>query len=198
MQPDHSRKGSRYALGRSRINFTESDSVLRAYLRLVLFALGLLAGIQVPGFVDQYSKRVSAHYMEATKSFAGFQRTANLYFGGSVEALIAHHESSADAVFKDEAKSVAAVYARLQKLALEAEVMSRSLIGRIFHVAFQPDKEILDETIAAYSYTVPLNQEAILCGLIAALLLALLVESLLVGIMRIGQITLGASGSSRA
>jgi Protein of unknown function (DUF2937) len=172
--------------------------VLRAYLRLVLFALGLLAGIQAPGFLDQYAKRVSAHYIEVTKSFAGFQRTADLYFGGSVEALIAHHESSPDLAFKDEAKSVVAMYARVRQLALELDAMSRSLISRLFHVAFQPDKEILDETIAAYSYTVPLNQEAILCGLIAALLLALLVESILIGILRLGQLALGATRSSRA
>jgi len=172
--------------------------MLRAYLRLVLFALGLLAGIQAPGFVDQYSKRVSAHYIEATKSFAGFQRTADLYFGGSVEALIAHHESSSDAVFKDEAKSVAAVYARLKTLALERDAMSGPLFSRIFHVAFQPNRELLNETIAAYSYTVPLNQEAIFCGLVAALLLALLVESLLLGMLRLGHIRLGAARSSRA
>lgn len=172
--------------------------MLRAYLRLVLFALGLLAGVQAPGFVDQYSKRVSAHYIEATRNFAGFQRTANLYFGGSIEALIAHHESSPDAVFKDEAKIVAAIYARLKKLALELDAMSRSLFGRIFHVAFYPDKDILDETAAAYSYTVPLNQEAILCGLIAALLLALVVESLLIGILRLVQSTRPARRSSRA
>ena len=46
--------------------------MLRAYLRLVVFALGLLVGVQVPGFVDQYAKRVSAHYIEASKNFAGF------------------------------------------------------------------------------------------------------------------------------
>jgi hypothetical protein len=172
--------------------------MLRAYLRLVLFALGLLAGIQAPGFVDQYSKRVSAHYIEATKSFAGFKQTASLYFGGSIEALIAHHQSSTDAAFKDEARSVAMMYGRLQKLAVEVNAMGRSLASRIFHVAFEPDREILDETVAAYSYTVPLNEEAILCGLIAALVLALLVESLLIGLMRLGQITLGASGASRA
>ena len=95
--------------------------MLRAYLRLVLFALGLLIGVQAPGFVDQYAKRVSAHYIEATKSFAGFQRTANEYFGGSIEALIAYHEASSDAVFKDEAKNVAAIYARLKELALELD-----------------------------------------------------------------------------
>jgi hypothetical protein len=181
------------------LNSSASDrEVLRAYLRLVLFALGLLIGVQAPGFVDQYSKRVSAHYIEASKNFAGFQRTANLYFGGSIEALIAHHESSADAVFKDEARNVAAIYVRLKKLALELDAMSRSLLSRIFHVAFNPDKEILNETITAYSYTVPLNQEAVLCGLIAAVLLGVLVESLLIGAARLMRLTLGAPAASRA
>jgi hypothetical protein len=172
--------------------------VLRAYLRLVLFALGLLVGVQAPGFVDQYSKRVSAHYIEVTKNFAGFQRTANLYFGGSVDALIAHHEASPDAVFKDEAKIVAAMYARLKGLGVELDAMRKSLPSRIFHVAFHPDEEILKETIAAYSYTVPLNLEAVLCGLTAALLLALLIELLLIGILQLGRSSIGASRSSRA
>jgi len=172
--------------------------VLRAYLRLILFALGLLIGIQAPGFVDQYSKRVSAHYVEAQKNFAGFQRTANLYFGGSIEALIAHHESSSDAVFKDEAKNVAVIYVRLKKLALETNAMNHPLYSRIFHVAFYPDEEILNETMAAYSYTVPLNQEAILCGLIAASLLAILAEAILIGLLGLGRLTMGGVTSARA
>jgi hypothetical protein len=172
--------------------------VLRAYLRLVLFALGLLIGVQAPGFVDQYSKRVSAHYIEAQKNFAGFQRTADLYFGGSIEALIAHHESSSDAVFKDEAKTVAAIYVRLKKLALEANAMNRPLYSRVFHVAYYPDEEILHETLAAYSYTVPLNQQAILCGLIGASLLAVLVESILIGLLGLGRLAMGGRASARA
>jgi hypothetical protein len=161
--------------------------VLRAYLRLVLFALGLLAGVQVPGFVDQYAKRVSAHYLESTKSIAGFQRTANQYFGGSIDALIAHHEASSDSVFKDEARDVAALYLRLKKLTIEFDAMNQPLLSRFMHVAFRPDREILGETITAYSYTVPLNEEAIICGLVAGLLLALFVESVLIGLVRLGR-----------
>ena len=172
--------------------------MLRAYLRLVLFSLGLLTGVQAPGFIDQYTKRVSAHYIEASKDFAGFQRSADQNFGGSVEALIAHHESSADPVFQGEAKSIATIYARLKGLALELEAMSRPLPSRIVHVVFYPDKEILHETIAAYSYTVPLNQEAILCGLLVALLLALLVEFVLLSIMGLGRLAMGSASSSTA
>lgn len=112
--------------------------------------------------------------------------------------MIAHHESSSDAVFKDEAKTVAAISVRLKKLALEANAMNRSLYSRIFHVAFYPDQEILNETLAAYSYTVPLNQEAILCGLITASLLAILVESVLIGVFSLGRLTVRGTASARA
>jgi hypothetical protein len=76
--------------------------------------------------------------------------------------------------------------------------MNRPLYSRIFHVAFYSDEEILNETMAAYSYTVPLNQEAILCGLIAASLLAILVESILIGILGLGRLTIGEAASARA
>jgi hypothetical protein len=162
-------------------------TVLRAYLRLALFAVGLLAGIQVPGFADQYAKRVSAHYIEVTKNFAGFEHTADQYFGGSIDALLAHHESSTDSVFKDEAKSIRAMYARLQSLTLELAAMNQSMLSRILHVAFRPDKEILNETLSAYSYTVPLSPDAILCGVGTGLLLALAIELILVGLTRSAQ-----------
>jgi hypothetical protein len=155
--------------------------MLRAYLRLVVFAVGLLAGVQVPGFVDQYAKRVSAHYLEVQHNFAGFQRTADQYFGGSVDALITHHSSSSDAVFRDEAKTIAAMYARLRTFSAELEAMRGSPLARLLHVATNANREILQETADAYSYTVPLDAPAILYGVCMALLLSLLIETILVG-----------------
>lgn len=155
--------------------------MLRAYLRLVVFAVGLLAGVQVPAFVDQYAKRVSAHYIEVQRNFAGFQKTADQYFGGDVAALIAHHSTSRDAVFKDEAKTIAALYARLQSLAAELEAMHGTPLARLLHVATSANREILEETVNAYSYTVPLDAPAIVYGVSAALILSVALESLIVG-----------------
>ena len=56
----------------------------------------------------------------------------------------------------------------------------------------------LDETLGAYSYTVPLTGEAILCGLIGAVVLALPAELLLLGILRLGRAAIGAPRSSQA
>ena len=43
-----------------------------SYLRLVLFAIGLLVGVQVPGFINDYAKRVEAHLIEAQTGLRGF------------------------------------------------------------------------------------------------------------------------------
>jgi hypothetical protein len=157
------------------------------YLRLVLFAAALLAGVQVPGFIDQYAKRVSAHEIEVATDFRAFQDTADRYFGGRVDALIAHHAASADAPFRDEAAAIATMYQRLLALRAELAALRGPLVAQLLHVVLRPDRAILAETRAAYSYTVPLNPSAIACGLAAGTLAALCVEGLLRGLWRLLQ-----------
>ncbi|MDN5509332.1 MAG: DUF2937 family protein, partial [Pseudomonas sp.] len=54
--------------------------MLLSYLRLVLFAVGLLVGVQVPGFINDYAKRVEAHLIEAQTGLRGFESTAQQFF----------------------------------------------------------------------------------------------------------------------
>jgi uncharacterized membrane-anchored protein YhcB (DUF1043 family) len=159
--------------------------MLANYVRLVVFALGLLVGIQVPGFVDQYAKRVSAHQIEVARNFHGFQETADRYFNGDVQALIAHHVASTDQPFRDEARSIREMYERLTVLTAELAALRGPLVRQILHVVFRPNKEILDETWSEYSYTVPLNPAAVVCGVTIGALLAMLVEALLTAGVRL-------------
>jgi hypothetical protein len=155
--------------------------MLRHYLRLVIFTVGLLLGVQAPGFVDQYAKRVSAHYLEVKHNFAGFQQAADQYFNGDVQALVAHHLASPDPVFKGEAKTIGALFARIKMLAAELDAMSGSSISRLIHVIVNPNREILKETSDAYSYTVPLSPDAIAYGITVGLVVALAIELALAG-----------------
>ena len=54
--------------------------MLRSYLRLLLFTFGLLVGVQVPGFITDYSQRLEAHRLEAEQSLKGFRATAQKFF----------------------------------------------------------------------------------------------------------------------
>ena len=163
--------------------------MLREYARLIIFSFGLLVGVQVPGFVDQYAKRISAQYIEAERSFSGFRATADRYFNGSVAALVAHHLSSGDRVFIDEAKTIQTLQDRLAALAAESAALQGSLVKQIFHVAVAADREILSETTAAYSYTVPLAPAAIACGVTIGFIAAIFVEALLLGVLRLLSIS---------
>ena len=77
--------------------------MLRSYLRLTLFALCLLLGVQVPGFIDDYAKRVEAHRLESQQSLKGFQETARNFFKGDMDALVAHYRVSDDPVMRSDA-----------------------------------------------------------------------------------------------
>ncbi len=143
--------------------------MLRSYLRLMLFAVGLLVGVQVPGFIADYANRVEAHRIEADKALEGFRVTAGRFFQGDLQALVAHYRESQDPVIRSDAQSVAALVDRSALLEEEAQAMRKPWYARVWHVLAK----------AAYDYQVPLVPEAIAWGIVCALLLAWIVESLL-------------------
>ena len=161
-------------------------SVFKDYARLVLFTAGILVGVQIPSFIDQYAKRISAHHLEAKVNFQGYEATAIKHFNGDVEALLRHYEASPDLVFKDDAGTIKRIHHRIQIFSNELRILDASLFNRILHVAFDSDKVVLEETFSEYSYTVPLNHEAILCGLALGLAASLVFDFLLFALIRTG------------
>ncbi len=168
--------------------------MVRSYLRLALFALGLLLGVQVPGFVDDYGKRVEAHRLESEQALKGFRETAGRFFEGDLQALVAHYRASKDEVMRSDAHSVGVLVERADWLEREWQAMQGPWYARVWHLATAADDELLSETYQAYRYQVLLAPEAIAWGIACALLLAWLVESLLL----LGMSALGGGRSRKA
>lgn len=159
--------------------------MFRSYLRLALFALGLLVGVQVPGFIDDYSKRVDAHRIEAEQGLKGFRQTAERFFKGDLVALVGHYQASADPVMRSDAQSLGTLVERSAFLEREAKAMQGAWYAQVWHLATAADHELIEETLSAYRYQVLLAPEAIAWGIACAMLLAWLLESLalLVGML---------------
>lgn len=155
------------------------------YIRLILFAFGLLLGIQVPSFVDQYTKRVDAHLIEAQQSLSGFQQTADRYFSGSVEKLIAHYKVSDDPVFRNDADSIQSIYLRVQLLSNELTQLQKNSVVAAYHSIFNHQKALMEETLAQYSYVILLSPGALLWGICLALVFAMMIETMLRLIIRL-------------
>ncbi|NIE74241.1 DUF2937 family protein [Pantoea sp. Tr-811] len=162
--------------------------MFRSYLRLLLFTFGLLAGIQVPGLVKDYSQRVEAHLFESRQALDGFKQTAERFFKGDLQALVRHYRTSDDPVFLSDANSIESLLVRNQLLEDEWQALQGPWASRTWHVLVQADPQLRDETLDGYSYQILLKPEAIGWGVGAGFLLALLVESLLLGI---GWVILG-------
>ncbi|WP_426111172.1 DUF2937 family protein [Pseudomonas sp. DSP3-2-2] len=151
--------------------------MLRSYLRLVLFTVGLLFGVQIPGFVSDYGKRVEAHLIEAQQSIKGYNATAAQFFKGDVQALIQHYRESEDPVFRSDADSINALLTRTQILEREWLSMQGPWYARALHVAIAADADIRRETWNGYTWQVLLAPEVIAWGIVCALVLALLIET---------------------
>jgi len=162
--------------------------MFRSYLRLLLFTFGLLAGIQVPGLVNDYTQRVEAHLFESRQALDGFKQTAERFFNGDLQALLRHYRSSDDPVFNSDANSIESLMIRNELLENEWQALQGSWVSRTWHVLVQPDPQMREETLKGYSYQILLVPEAIGWGIGAGFVLAFVVESLLLGL---GWVILG-------
>ena len=104
-------------------------TLLQAYSRLFIFAAALLVGIQVPSFIDQYEKRVDAHYQEISINISGFQNTANLLFDGDLQALIVYYQDSGDSVFESDAASISSIVNRFNRISAEQAALSSNVVA---------------------------------------------------------------------
>lgn len=151
-------------------------AILTSYLRIILLITGVLAGIQLPGFVDQYGKSLQAHLIESERSLNEFRDEAERFFDGSIEELIAHYQASDDKVFQEGGQSISAIYQRNQRLNQAYRDFSKNALSAYQQAFFTPVSDIQREVRASFSYTVKLNPGAILFGLVSGLLLAIFGE----------------------
>jgi hypothetical protein len=150
--------------------------MLLSYLRLVLFAAGLLIGVQVPGFINDYAKRVEAHLIEAQTGLRGFQGTAEQFFKGDLQALVAHYRASEDPVFRSDADSLSTLLNRQIALDKQFQAMQGPWYIRFLQVVLAADPDIRQETWNGYSYQILLTPEAMIWGMSGALLLSFGIE----------------------
>ncbi|MDN4504158.1 DUF2937 family protein [Alteromonadaceae bacterium BrNp21-10] len=153
-------------------------TILNHYLSMLVFATGLLLGVQLPNWVNQYVQRIDAHFLEAQLNITPYQKLADEMFNGSIAALIERHQQSQEKLFQREAAPIQQQFERFNYLKQQRQLLSQSLWQQLWQLAKHIDHDIARETIAKYQATIPLHQAAILCGLIGGVLASILYEIL--------------------
>ena len=145
-------------------------------LMLAAAAAALLVGIQIPNFVDQYGKRLDAHYIEVQTNLKPFQAIADQFHSGSLEALISKHRQSDDLTFRAEGDAIEKMVRRLQHLAQEKREMQAPLPQQVAFIVSRADPDLVEETRKSYSFGLLLDQTAVLAGLVCMLVVVVVLE----------------------
>ncbi|MDO9514475.1 MAG: DUF2937 family protein [Syntrophales bacterium] len=153
--------------------------VLYRYFLILIACASILLGIQIPNFVDQYEKRLDAHFVEVENSLRGYQEIADRYYAGSVTALIKKHEESEDRADREEAGPIRNIYERYLRFKNERHFLETGLAGKVAFIVARGDRVLINETYTNYSFTIPLNQSAVLSGALSAAFVLVVMELLL-------------------
>lgn len=154
------------------------------YLRILLFAVGVLLGLQVPGFVEQYGSRLEARVMESNHNLQAFQADADKYFDGDIARLITHYKNNSDQIIQDGGNSIDTLYQRNQKLISAFEHFSRNSLTPFIHTFTQPLTDVRENTWRSYNFLVLLNTSSIIWGAAIGLLLVMM-NSLIFSFLRL-------------
>lgn len=159
--------------------------VLYRYFLILVACAAVLFGIQVPNFVDQYEKRLDAHFIEVEDNLRGYQEIADRHYDGSIAALIKKHEKSEDRATREEGRPIRRMYERYQKFRDEKTSLDTDLARKITLILIRGERGLIHETYANYSFTVPLNRDAVLSGAVSAAFVLVVMELLAMAISRL-------------
>lgn len=153
--------------------------MIHRYFMIAVFGACLVLGIQAPNFVDQYGKRIDAHYLEVVENLRGFQDIADRFHGGDILALVKHHRASRDSTFRAEAEPIERMVERKARFGKEREALKGAFARKAAHLLVGGDRETIGETYEMYSPGLRLDRQAIGTGLGTALFVCLLLELML-------------------
>lgn len=146
------------------------------YLRLLIFMAALLAGLQLPAFIQQYESTLLAHLSEARQSLQPFLLDARVHTEGDLNKLIERYQQNADIAIRDGGNSLQGLVKRHEYLHKLADRLSESQLQRIWYGLFAPDPVLFSEARQQYDYQIILNAQAIGWGLISGLLIMMLFD----------------------
>lgn len=147
--------------------------VLLGLIDRILFAAGFALAMQLPQFVDSYTQRYGGYHQALVDSMADYQRNADEHYGGNLDRLIGDlHTASAPGIREIGDKLERERARELEMRQGLAILEGDSLTAKLWYLSRHLDRELARATWMAYTPGLPLSVDALVCGLVGAILLS--------------------------
>jgi hypothetical protein len=136
----------------------------------LLFVAGFIVALQLPQFIDHYTQRYGGYHQALADSMEEYQRNANEHYGGDLDKLIADLEAAPSAGIHDIGSKLAADRAKETAMRQGLEILEHgSLVDKLWYLSRHLDREIAQGTWMAFTPGLPLTTDALICGLLGAI-----------------------------
>lgn len=143
----------------------------------LLFTSSFIAAMQLPEFIHQYRQRLGGHLDEARNQLASYQLVAERNFDGNLQSLVEQYQASASSAFRDTGEIINELINRVNYLeTLLTRLELSSLPEKIWLMSSHLDSEIAQGTMQNFIPGMPMNFEAIACGLVVAIFVSILIN----------------------
>jgi len=140
------------------------------YITMLLFVLMFLVGLQIPAFMDQYTKRVDAQLVESSRSLRPYKQIADKYHEGNIEALIQLHRQSDRPSFIDEADAIQSNVTREKYLLEHLQLLNKNLFSAAATMLLHVDEEIYDRTYNQFTMSIQFTKVSLVFAAFMAVL----------------------------
>jgi len=145
--------------------------------RLLLMG-AVVAGGLVPGFISQYRQRLGGRLDQARLDLEPWQKLADHYQHGDLNALIGYHLGSPDPTFHAEGAVIQSLVQTVTQLQAAADALHTGLLRQVLYLTAHADPGLARATWADWVPTFSLSGEGIAFALLFALTLWLLFQGL--------------------
>jgi hypothetical protein len=152
--------------------------LVRGLLDRLLLIGAVVAGGLVPGFISQYRQRLGGRLDQARLDLAPWQKLADQYQHGDLNALIGYHLQSPDPTFHAEGAVIQSLLSSVAQLQAAVAALHTGLLRQVLYLAGHADPGLARATWADWVPTFSLSAEGIAFALLFALTLWLLFQGL--------------------
>lgn len=142
----------------------------------LLFAILLLATLQVPILADHYRQYLSGFYDAQLEQVTAIEQLARDYNYNTVDALLESLAQNSNPVVREDARNKASAIARMREVETGLETLTNGAYYQQAWYMFSPSrKNTLFRVLDNFSPSVPLSPEPVVFSILFAILLNVLV-----------------------
>lgn len=147
--------------------------MLLAIIDRLLFAAGFALAMQLPQFVDSYTQRYGGYHQALVDSMAEYQRNADAHYGGNIDGLISDLHAAPAAGIQEIGDKLTRDRTREREMQAGLAILEHgTLVQKLWYLSQHADRELVRATWMAYTPGLPLSFDALLCGLLGAIVLS--------------------------